>query len=135
MKLVNRNTDYALRALCFIARHEDQAVSAAELVQKLKIPRPFLRKLLQALSRKRVLYSRKGQGGGFMLARPPAKIFLMDLRKIFQGRFRLSECFFKKRACPNIKTCGLRKRIKQIEGYVFRELNAVSIASLLEGER
>ncbi|MFH0935784.1 MAG: Rrf2 family transcriptional regulator [Candidatus Omnitrophota bacterium] len=134
MKLITRDTDYALRAICFIARDKDGLVSATELVEKLKIPRPFLRKLLQALHKKRILRSYKGQGGGFLLIKPVNKIFLIDLIKIFQGRFSLNECLFKKRACPNIKTCGLRKKIKNIENYVIRELNSISIASLLKGD-
>ncbi|MBL7151618.1 MAG: Rrf2 family transcriptional regulator [Candidatus Omnitrophica bacterium] len=132
MKLITRETDYALRAICFIARHKEGAVSAAELVERLKIPRPFLRKLLQTLGKRGMLCSHKGQGGGFSLAKATDKIFLIDLIRIFQGRFSLNECLFKKRACPNIKTCGLRKKIKNIENYVIRELNSISIGSLLK---
>ncbi|MDI6606652.1 MAG: Rrf2 family transcriptional regulator, partial [Candidatus Omnitrophota bacterium] len=89
------------------------------------------RKLLQALGKSRVLCSRKGQGGGFFLNKPTDKISLMDLVKIFQGGFSLNQCLFKKRACPNIKICRLRKKIKNIENYVVWQLNSISIASLL----
>lgn len=132
MKLITRDTDYALRAVCFIAKHKDDLVSVTELVEKLKIPRPFLRKLLQALNKKRILRSHKGRGGGFLLVKPTDKIFLMDLIKIFQGGFSLNECLFKKKACPNIKTCGLRKKIENIENYIIRKLDSISIASLLK---
>ncbi len=131
MKLITRDTDYALRALCFIARHKDKIVSAAELVEQLKIPRPFLRKILQILNKKRILKSYKGKGGGFLLALPAHKIFLVDLIEIFQGALRLNECFFKKMACPNTKTCALRKKINSIERYVTHELKSITLASLL----
>jgi len=134
MKLITRNTDYALRAICFIARNQKRAVSATELVEKLKIPRSFLRSLLQVLNRKKVLKSSRGQGGGFLLARSPEKIFLVDLIAIFQGPLKLNECFLKKLSCPNKKTCGLRKKIQSIEAYVVKELNSITIASLLEGK-
>lgn len=62
MKLITRDTDYALRAVCFIARDKERVTSASELVKNLSIPQPFLRKLLQILSRGRILRSHKGQG-------------------------------------------------------------------------
>ena len=55
MKLITRDTDYAIRALCFIARFKKKIVSVSELVKVLKIPRPFLRKILQTLNKKRIL--------------------------------------------------------------------------------
>ena len=131
MKLITRDTDYALRALCFIARHKDKIVSAAELVEQLKIPRPFLRKILQILNKKRILKSYKGKGGGFLLVLPASKIFLVDLIGIFQGPLHLNECFFKKMNCPNKKLCALRKKINSIEQYVIKELKSITITSLL----
>jgi Rrf2 family protein len=131
MKLITRNTDYALRAVCFIAKKKTKIVTVSELVRELKMPRPFLRKLLQLLNKKGILKSYKGQGGGFLLAKPVNKIFLVDLIKIFQGPFKLTECFFKKMSCPNIKTCALRKKIAIIEDHVISELKPITIASLL----
>jgi len=132
MKLITRYTDYAIRALCFIARSDKEVVSVPDLVASLKIPRPFLRKILQALNTEGILSSCKGQGGGFSLARKPEKIFLMDLMNVFQGPFKLNECFFKMKKCPNIKTCPLRKKISGIEQYVVKELKSITIASLLK---
>jgi len=131
VKLITRDTDYALRAICYIAKRQDRIVPVSELVAKLGIPRPFLRKILQALSRKRVLYSRQGKNGGFVLAVSPRKIFLMDLINIFQGRIELNECFFKKKICPDQNKCALRKIVSGIERDVFKRLKAVSIQLLL----
>ncbi len=131
MKLITRDTDYALRALCFIAKDKEKIISAAELVRELKIPRSFLRKVLQVLNRKKILKSYKGTGGGFILALPVQKIFLVDLIEIFQGPLRINECFFKKMTCPNTKTCILRKKINNIEKNVIRELKSITLSSLL----
>ncbi len=131
MKLITRDTDYALRALCFIAGEKDKITPAAGLVKKIKIPRPFLRKLLQALHKKGILNSYKGQGGGFSLNRPADKISLVDLIEIFQGPLKLNECLFKRLPCPNVKTCALKRRIDKIEKYVISELRSINLASLL----
>jgi len=133
MKLITRDTDYAVRALCFMARRQDRerVVSVSQLVKDLKIPRPFLRKLLQVLNKKKILASSRGSEGGFTLARPADKIFLTDLMRAFQGTFKLNECFFKKMRCRNVRTCPLRKKIMRLEGLVRTELESITIASLL----
>jgi len=100
LKLITRNTDYAIRALCYIATHKADVVSVKELVRCLKIPRPFLRKILQGLNKKGILRSYKGKGGGFVLAVGPEKIFIGDLIRIFQGPIKLQEHTFKKKFVP-----------------------------------
>jgi len=132
MKLITRNTDYAMRALCYIVGQGEPSVSAAEMVTALKIPRPFLRKLLQTLSAEGILRSFKGQGGGFSLAKRPQDVSLADLVRIFQGTVDLNECIFKKKICPNRKTCMLRKEIRLIEQDVLKRLRGITIASLVK---
>lgn len=131
MKLITRDTDYAIKALCFMAEREEKLTSVSELVRKLKIPQPFLRKLLQILNKKKVLKSYKGQGGGFRLAVLPSKIFLVNLIEIFQGPFRLNECMFKKKICPAKNNCALRKKVNSWEKYLVTQLKAITITDLL----
>jgi Rrf2 family protein len=134
MKLITRNTDYAIRALCFISKNDNRVISVGELAKRLKTPRPFLRKILQILNREGVLKSYKGKSGGFLLARPTCKIFVTDLIGIFQGPLRLDNCILAKMLCPEMKRCLLRRKIKEIESYILRELRNITIDSLLEKE-
>lgn len=131
MKLITRDTDYAVRAVCFIADSKDKVVSADNLVRQLKMPRPFLRKILQKLEKGGILGSLKGKSGGFRLFIPAGKIFLTDIMEIFQGPFRLNECVFKKRPCPARIVCRLRKKICTIEKSVLTRLQCISLASLI----
>ena len=131
MKLMTRDTDYAIRALCFIAVRRGEVVSVAQLVSCLKIPRPFLRKILQILHKEKILVAFKGQGGGFKLAHKPNKISLVQLITIFQGKLRLNECLFKGALCPSVKTCRLKKRVDKIEQYMATQLKTITIASLI----
>jgi Rrf2 family protein len=131
VKLITRDTDYAVRALCYSAACPDKKLSVADVVKELKIPRPFLRKIVQILNKNGIVRSYKGKGGGFRLIKPPEKIFLVDLIKIFQGAFKLNECFFKQKICPNINKCPLNKKIDEIEKYISGELGAINIAFLI----
>lgn len=132
MKLITRDTDYAIRAITYMAKLHGKIASVRELVKDLRVPQPFLRKILQVLDKKGMLRSYKGKGGGFILRARPQDIFLLDLIKIFQGRFSLNECFLKKYACPNTKDCRLRKKIDKIQAYVIKELAKINIAYLLK---
>lgn len=131
MKLITRDTDYAIRALCYLAKNKMRVVSASEMVRQLKIPRPFLRKILQALNKKKILKSCKGLGGGFILNVPIEDIVIIDLIKIFQGSLKINECFFKRSLCPNTKNCVLKKKIDNIEKYVISQLSDINLTSLL----
>lgn len=131
MKLITRDTDYAIRALCYIARNKGDMVTAKDMVGGLKIPRPFLRKILQALNREGILKSHKGRDGGFTLARAPEEIFLIELMKAFQGPFKLNEHIFKNSPCPHEMTCRLKKKLDKIEGYVKSQLENITLKSLM----
>lgn len=133
MKLITRDTDYAVRALVYMTRDPDRLTSAQELVDALKMPRAFSRRILQVLSRKGILESAKGKGGGFILKRSPRQIRLFDLMEAFQGRLSAVGCLFKKKVCPGVRTCPLRGRVKNIEKKIFSDLQAITIASLANG--
>ncbi len=130
MRLITRNTDYAMRALVYLCLRRNKTTSVSELVKKIRIPRPFLRKLLQRLNKEGILKSSKGPSGGFVLAVEPERIHLTDLIKIFQGSLKLNECLFKKEPCPQIKICPLNKEIEDIEKGVVSRLSSISVASL-----
>jgi Rrf2 family protein len=131
MKLITRNTDYALRAICYIAQQK-KMVTATELVKILGVPRPFMRKILQRLSKEKILESYKGQAGGFKLKRPSGKIFIIQIMRIFQGQVGLNGCFLKKEICPNRGKCILRKKIHIIENNALAQLKQINIASIIK---
>jgi len=131
MKLLTRDTDYAVRAICCMASKPGRAVTVAELTDDLKMPRPFLRKILQRLSKVGMVMSARGKEGGFRLAKDPYGMTLADFIEAFQGPFSINECIFKKKACPNTKRCVMKRKIDEIEDYVEAQLRSVSIGSIL----
>jgi len=131
LKLITRDADYAIRALCCIAKHDKDLVSSQELGGCLKIPRPFLRKILQILNKKGLVESFKGKGGGFRLRSSPKEISIMAVVRAFQGPLKLNEHMFRKKKCPHVKSCRLKRKTDHIEEVVTRELASTTIASLL----
>lgn len=131
MKLVNRDTDYAIRAVCRITEAKSTVLTTVDLSFYLKVPRPILRKVLGKLRRAGILTSCKGKKGGFCLSRSAKEISVLDVLQAVQGPFSLAECFLLKDPCPRRKVCLLKTRLNDIESDVREKLRAISIASIL----
>jgi Rrf2 family protein len=132
MKVLTKNTDYAVRALLELAFAQGDLVSAKEISDKQKIPYEFLRKILSRLIKEKIVISKEGGSGGFQLRLKPSQIKLSNLIQIFQGEVQISECLFRDKICPNRKNCVLRQNILQVERKVVEEFNAITIESLME---
>jgi Rrf2 family protein len=131
MKLINKDADYAIKALVEIAGRKGEVASAAGLTGPLGLPWPYLRKILQGLARAGLVSSSRGRGGGFVLARPAGSIRLADVIAVFQGPVRIHDCLFKERLCPDVRTCPLRTTLDRLEARLVAELEAVTVADLL----
>ena len=132
MKLLTRDTDYAIRALCCIADIKNSRATTGSLSKELDMPRPFLRKIFQQLNKKGVVKTLKGKGGGIALVKDPKDITVLEIAEIFQGPFQLNEHTFKGKACPRLNVCLLKKKLDDIEGDVRVKLGDITIASLLK---
>ena len=135
MRLLNRDTDYAVRALLQIARKPSERMPVSLLAARLKMPHPFLRKIFQTLQKEGVVISSKGRGGGFALAAPPREISLTRLMEIFQGPLELSGCLYRKDLCADIRTCPLRGRILSLEKAIVKDIQSITLQSLLDKRR
>jgi len=131
MKLLTRNTDYAVRAIRYIAQAKGRIIAVGELCKKLNIARPFLRTILQMLHHAGILNASKGRNGGFTLDKDADAITILDIMCVFQGNEGFLHCRTAGKDCRNMPICPLRKRLKKIEKYLFAELSGITIESLL----
>jgi Rrf2 family protein len=131
MKLINKDADYAVKALVDIAGRGGRVADVSGLMGPLGLPRPYLRKIMQVLARGGLVRSSRGKGGGFVLARPAAAIRLTDVIRVFQGPVKIHDCLFKARVCPDVRTCPLRKTLDRLEAELVTGLERVTVAALL----
>jgi Rrf2 family protein len=135
MRLVNQDTDCAIQALLYLAGRQESTVTATELANELNISWFFVRRILQELNKKGIVRSSKGKGGGFTLRVPAHSIQVLGLMEIFQGFLQFEKCAGKDRVCTNIQNCSLRRRIKEIENKVRKELRPLTIQALLDDQK
>ena len=130
MKLFNKNTDYAARALMYLSKEKNRFVSSTEISNAVKIPLFYIRRILPELTKNGILISREGLAGGVKLKKKPEVIRILDLIKIFQGDIKISECIFRKKICANRSKCVLRYELKKIENLVEQKFRNITIKKL-----
>jgi len=113
-RLANRHTilsqtaEYALRATTWLAAcSPDTAVRARDLSRATGIPAHYLPKILRRLVVAGLLSSRRGQGGGFALTRPPEEIRLLDVLAAVDTPAEPGRCAFGWGACDAGAPCPL----------------------------
>ena len=79
--------DYACRILAELARQasSDKPVSIEYLSKTESVPANFLAQLLGELRKGKLVVSKRGVQGGFLLARPAADISLLDIVQVMEG--------------------------------------------------
>jgi Rrf2 family protein len=136
MKTFTKEIDYAVRALLYLAQKtvlgETDYISAATLAEEMGLPLNFLRRICSTLIKAELLDNREGIKGGVRLIRYPHTITLRKIIELFQRKSEISECTFRKKICPNRKTCVLRRRLLQIEKKLADEFEAITIQTLLD---
>ena len=86
MKVSTRG-DYASRALLSLALHADVGLptSVRDIAERTGLPQPYLEQILLALKGAGLVRSKRGVGGGYVLARDPSAITLGEIVSAVDG--------------------------------------------------
>jgi Rrf2 family protein len=84
---VSTRGDYASRALLSLALHADESgpTSVRDIAERTGLPQPYLEQILLALKGAGLVRSKRGVGGGYVLARDPADITLAQVVSAVDG--------------------------------------------------
>lgn len=110
-------------------------IGIKEISVDLKLPAPFLAKILQQLVKHKILNSVKGPNGGFSLLKKPESITMLDIVKIIDGEDLFRNCVIHEGTCAEVKrnkkTCPLHDDYSKIRAYInamFRERTIAELA-------
>jgi len=122
-------TDFGLRVLMRMAGAPERPFTAAELADEFQISRNHLAKVISALAGAGYLETRRGGGGGAMLARPAGDIRLGDVVARLEADQALVECFAASgNACTLTPRCRLKARLAHAEAVFIDDLNRSTLA-------
>jgi Rrf2 family protein len=84
---VSTRGDYAARALLSLALHGDHEgpTSVRDIAERTGLPQPYLEQILLALKGAGLVRSKRGVGGGYVLARPADEITLGEVVSAVDG--------------------------------------------------
>ena len=134
--MLSKKAKYAIKALLALADHErDEPMRISDLARAEQIPAKFLELILLGLRNQGVLQSRKGKGGGYLLARDPSTIYLGQIVRMFDGPLAPVPCasqtaYIRCADCQDEAVCGVRLAMKEVRDATARVLDGTSLATL-----
>ncbi|MFA6175493.1 MAG: Rrf2 family transcriptional regulator [Phycisphaerae bacterium] len=131
---MSKTAEYGLIAVGYIALHqkENHKIMAQTISKEFNIPLPFLLKILKYLAKAGILSSKRGPSGGYVLARKPDKISLLDIIMAIKD-IAYDHLNFLKSNEPFI--VKMEKVTKKAEFELKRILSETTLADMIESKK
>ena len=139
--MLSHKAKYALKAMTVLtAEYGKGPILIAEIASRENIPQNFLELILLDLKNHRFLDSRKGRGGGYFLARPPAQISVGDVLRAVEGPLALLPCVSKTayrrcEECRDERTCAVRLIMRDVREATAKILDSATLEDLVRRAR
>lgn len=124
-------TDYGLRMLMRLASDPERSFSSAELALEFQLSRNHLAKIMQRLAHGEFIETRRGGGGGAMLARPAHEIRLGAVVRLLEEGQPLVTCFAADGGtCTISGECRLKARLRGAQEAFYADLDQSTLADI-----
>ena len=135
---VSTRGDYACRALLSLTLHADESgpTSVRDIAERTALPQPYLEQILLALKGAGLVRSKRGVGGGYVLARSPAQISLSEIISAVDGPIVAGDFGepHQNGACDHEGQCVLlaiwgdvgEQMARALGGYTLAQLSAIT---------
>lgn len=132
--MLSKSTEYAIRALVFIQLRnwEQKRPGVGEIAHDIEAPEAYTAKILQTLTKNKLLDSMKGRGGGFFFSDNQSNLTLYDVIHVVEGDACFYKCGFGLKLCNNDNPCPLHEKFKGVRDGFFEIVKTETIKSLSE---
>lgn len=129
-------SDYAFRALIFLAVHKDEPCTIQGMAEHYGISRNHLMKVVQQLGQLGYVVTTRGRGGGIRLGKPAVEIRLGEVVRHTEEDMTLVECFDPANdRCTISRACRLRGVLGEALAAWLAVLDRYTLADLVENDR
>ncbi len=122
-----------------LALHDGQSgpTSVRDIAERTALPQPYLEQILLALKGAGLVRSKRGVGGGYVLARSPDEILISQILSAVDGPITLGDFGepHEDGACDHEGQCVLLAVWKQAGDVMRRHLEGFTLASIAEVAR
>src|SRR5688572_2899786 len=108
--MFSQTVEYALRAVVHLASEAPQARTTDEIAAATRVPRAYLSKVLQSVSRGGIVHSQRGLGGGVTLAKPADQLTILEVVNAVEPVQRIQTCPLGL-AAHGVNLCPLHRRM------------------------
>ncbi len=128
---LTRTADYAIRVMIHLSGLPPGArVSREKLADWAQVPGEFLAKVLQSLTRARLINSHRGSRGGFELARSASRISMLHIVEAVEGPTELNVCLRQDTACERSWRCAAHEVWKKAQSAMTEVLAGAMLDQL-----
>ncbi len=135
MKVSTRG-DYASRALLSLALHgaTTTPTSVRDIAERTGLPQPYLEQILLALKGAGLVRSKRGVGGGYVLARPASEITLAQIVSAVDGPIAAGDfgAPHTNGACDHEGQCVLLAVWADVSEHMRRHLQSFTLADMVD---
>ena len=130
MLKLTRKVEYALIALRYMQRKKErECASAKEISLLYRIPLSLLSKILQELSKNKIIQAVQGPHGGYYLNIIPENLSMAELINILEGPVGIMDCSIDS-DCIQLKKCNIKNPINEVNNAIIRVLNNMTLADI-----
>jgi Rrf2 family protein len=128
---------YGLKALAHLATLKPGAMAQAiEIAEANNISKKFLDAILGELRNAGMVHSKKGPGGGYMLAKSPRDIKVGQVVRTLDGPIAPIACASRTayqpcQDCDNVKRCLVRLAMMRVRDAMSEVLDPTTLAAML----
>jgi len=90
--MISQTAEYALRAIVYLADQAGQPRTVMQIAEATQVPAGYLAKVMQGLSRAKLVKSQRGLNGGFTLERDPHALSVLEVVNVVDPIRRYPEC-------------------------------------------
>ncbi len=116
----------ALHAMALLAVDPRRPLSTKNIAATFNVSAAHLSKVMQRLTKLGLLRATRGPGGGFLLARPPGQIKLLEVYEAVEGPLEPQGCVFSLADCDG-KSCILGDVLHDANQRLHRYLATSSL--------
>jgi Rrf2 family protein len=119
--MLGKTSEYAIRALVYVYLQNlyGKRPGSKEIAKNIDSPEQFTAKVLQNLTRKGLVSSMKGRGGGFFFDNTASPLTLYEVIRLVEGEGFFSKCGFGLKRCDGENPCPLHEDYSPIrEGFL-----------------
>ncbi len=132
--MLTKSTEYAIRALVYVQlkNWEAKRPGVVEIAREIEAPSAFSAKILQILTRHKLIDSAKGRGGGFFFNNEQKELTLYKVIHVMEGDDCFHRCGFGLKSCNNDNPCPLHEKYKEVRNSFYAIVKEESIQSLAD---